>query len=70
MNAARTLTFDLTPEQREALQQCANKTADGDLRLPDGTYRAWNAGFVPCSEPLELSYRAWNARFVACDAPV
>jgi hypothetical protein len=51
-NVAATLTFDLSEDQVRMLE-----TAGEQRDIPansDGleySYRAWNASFVPCSEP-------------------
>jgi hypothetical protein len=68
MKSNQTLSFALSPDQQAVLDEVSGAQDTG--LTPKGSFRAWNAAFVPCEEPLEMSYRAWNAAFVACDAPL
>lgn len=45
-----TLSFHLTDEQQKALRKPAARQADHDGL--EFSYRAWNAAFVSCEEPL------------------
>lgn len=69
MKASDTLTFELSQEQETVLAEVSKLAARPDAH-PEGSYRAWNAAFLACDEPLEPSYRAWNAAFVQCDEPL
>jgi hypothetical protein len=55
VNKLKTLKFRVTQQQQAMLQpQSRIKSADGSLQAdaPENSFRAWNAAFVDCQEPI------------------
>ncbi|MDX6377268.1 MAG: hypothetical protein QOE98_1571 [Gaiellaceae bacterium] len=55
MRRSDTLTFDLSDEQERVLTGVAAGPAVAEDAKLEGSFRAWNAHFVPPSTPLEAS---------------